>query len=336
MIDAIKGKGCAVLLFCLILSPVCLSAAEISTAIRSDNPARVQAPVEKAPASVQGKTPAEQGQEAGEDQFDMETFRLGERLHRITFPWGMRNNLVVLSGPDGILLVDSGFMKQTVGALREKIGELAGGDIRFVINTHFNSDHVAGNEIAGSTGKVIGLGELGSPDLQPVLSRSPDPLRSRTGRELPAPYLLRFSGEDVKIVPYPGLHSRDDILIQFEKSGVVCMGDLLLSQNCPAVEDVAGYMEFLEKVIDVFPEGTVFVSGHGRDLTMAGLRKYRDDLKAMNAMVKKGVEAGRSAEEMKRSDLLKEFKPGYSFLEWLGPDWWIDQVSRSLRPNAGR
>ena len=58
-------------------------------------------------------------------------------------------------------------------------------------------------------------------------------------------------------------------------SGVVQMGDLLLSQSFPAVgEDVAEYLAFLEKVLDIFPEKIKFISGHGRELTFAGVRDY--------------------------------------------------------------
>jgi hypothetical protein len=93
-------------------------------------------------------------------------------------------------------------------------------------------------------------------------------------------------------------------------------------------------MEFLDKVLGVFPDGTIFMSGHGKDLTAHGLRKYRDDLRAMIAIVRKKFDAGKTAEEMIREDVLKSFKPRYSLLEWLGPDTWIWQVYRSLKSGA--
>lgn len=109
------------------------------------------------------------------------------------------------------------------------------------------------------------------------------------------------------------------------------MGDLLLSQSCPAVGDAAGYLELLDKVLDVFPSRTTFVSGHGRDLNAAELRKYRTDIAEMAAMVKKEFTAGRTAEDMVRADLLKAYKPEYSHLDWLGPDAWIRTVVRGLQ-----
>jgi len=114
------------------------------------------------------------------------------------------------------------------------------------------------------------------------------------------------------------------------------MGDLLLSQNCPAVQDVAAYMDLLDKVLDIFPSETTFVSGHGKDLTAAGLRKYRDDLAAMIEIVRKRYAAGESAEAMIRGDVLKAYKAEYFLLDWLNPDSWIPRVRRSLQAGSPR
>ena len=142
--------------------------------------------------------------------------------------------------------------------------------------------------------------------------------------------------EELEIFPYPGLHSEVDILIHFSRAQVLCMGDLLLSQSCPAIRDAAAYLELLDKVLDVFPPRTTFVSGHGGDLSAAGLRKYRTDMAEMARLVKKEFAAGRSAEDMVRADLLKGYKAEYSHLDWLGPDSWIRTVVRGLQASAGR
>ena len=37
-----------------------------------------------------------------------------------------------------------------------------------------------------------------------------------------------------------------------------------------AAQDIAGYLMFLDDVLDVFPEDATYISGHGRDLDAAG------------------------------------------------------------------
>lgn len=265
---------------------------------------------------------------------EFQAFRLADRVHRIAFPWGMRNNVVVFSGPDGILLVDSGFSRHAVEALKKEIAGLAPGEIKFVISTHPHGDHVEGNGIVASGQNVIGYRKLDDSAFDGLIRKSDRALRGPAGHELRAPYVMPFNGEDVRIIPNPGLHSQSDILIHFPESNVLCMGDLLLSQNCPALQDVSGYMDLLEAVLDVFPPETIFVSGHGKDLQADGLRKYRDDLAAMIAVVRKGRAAGKSAEDMVREDVLRAYKAEYSFLDWLGPDSWITSVCRALGSGA--
>ena len=265
---------------------------------------------------------------------EFETFKLADGLHRLAYPWGMRNNLVVSTGPDGALIVDTGFNKRALDEVRKTVAGFGRGDIRYVINTHSNWDHVAGNALAPSDSAVIGMGKLDGLVQQGRLALSNRGRQGPGGKFFPAPYLMKFNTEELEIFPSPGLHSEDDILIYFPKAGVLCLGDLLLSQSCPAVRQASGYLELLDKVLDVFPPGTTFVSGHGRDLNATGLKKYRDDMAEMAGMVKKESAAGRTAEDMIRADLLKAYKPEYSHLDWLGPDSWIRTVVRGLQSSA--
>jgi glyoxylase-like metal-dependent hydrolase (beta-lactamase superfamily II) len=267
---------------------------------------------------------------------EFETVELAAGLHRLAYPWGMRNNLVVSTGPDGALVVDTGFSARALDAIRKIVAGFGGPGIRYVINTHSNWDHVAGNALAPSEEDVIGLGNIDAHVRQGLLTRPEGERRGPGGKTLPAPYLMKWNGEEIELIPYPGLHSDADILIHFPKAGVLCMGDLLLSQSCPAIGDATGYLELLDKVLDVFPPRTTFVSGHGRDLSAAGLRKYRADIAEMARLVRKEYAAGRTAEDMVRADLLKAYKADYSHLDWLGPDSWIRTVVRGLQSSAGR
>lgn len=262
---------------------------------------------------------------------EFETVDLGEGLHRLAYPWGMRNNLVVSTGPDGALIIDTGFSTRAIETVRKTVDRFGGPGIRYVINSHAHWDHVAGNALAPSEEAVIGLGNIEDFVRQGLLIRSDRGRRGPGGKSLPPPYLMTWNGEVIEIVPCPGLHSEADILIHFPRAGVLDMGDLLLSQSCPAVDDAAAYLELLDKVLDVFPARTTFVSGHGRDLSSTELRTYRTDMAAMADRVRKEYADGRTADDMVRADLLKTYKTDYSHLDWLGPDSWIRTVVRGLQ-----
>ena len=60
----------------------------------------------------------------------------------------------VLSGPDGILLVDSQFAPLT-DKIVAAVKQISNAPIRFLINTHVHGDHTGGNENLGKMGVTI-------------------------------------------------------------------------------------------------------------------------------------------------------------------------------------
>lgn len=263
-------------------------------------------------------------------QVRFETTQVSPRVRRLAFPWGMMNNVLVFSGSEGAVVVDSGFSERAVEDLKREIAAFCKPGVRFLVNSHGHGDHVAGNAIAPSPAAVITAASLaaGSPGLP--ITREAEPLKGRTGRTLPAPYTLRTGGTDIKLIPRPGLHSDADVLVYFPSEGVVAMGDLLLSESMPALQDIPGYLSFLDDVLDVFPEKTVFVSGHGRDLDAAGVRSYHDTLNEMVGLVRAQLAAGRMAEQIVQDGILKPYNARFSLLAFLVPDTLVPRVAASF------
>ena len=105
------------------------------------------------------------------------------------------------------------------------------------------------------------------------------------------------------------------------------MGDLLLSESFPAVSRTTkAYLKILEKAIDVFPENSTFVSGHGKDLDHKGLNNYLKMLYTTIDLVKKGREAGKSVMDMRENRILKDYESYNTYLDWLTTDYWIEVV----------
>ena len=290
-------------------------------------------------------TPLDVAYEAGQTEFvawleprsarftpiRLDVVQVAPAIRRVAFPWGMMNNVVVFSGSDGAVVVDSGFSTRAIGELKNVITGFSKAGIQYLINTHAHGDHVAGNALAPSPGAIITAASLAANTAGPSITRELQPLKGRSGRTLPAPYTLRTGGAEITLIPRPGLHSDADVIVYFPSESVVAMGDLLLSESVPAVSDIAGYLAFLDDVLDVFPEKATFVSGHGRDLDAAGVKTYRDTLNAMVGIVRTNLAAGRTVEQMVRDDVLKAYKPQYSLLEFLAPDTLIPRVVTALQ-----
>jgi len=265
-------------------------------------------------------------------RFDVTT--LTPAIRRIAFPWGMMNNVLAYTGSDGVIAVDSGFSTRAIDELKATITSGSKTGVRYVISTHGHSDHVAGDGLAPSPQAVITAATLAAAAPGVPVMRGSEPLKGRTGRTLPAPYTLGTGGAEIRIIPRPGLHSDADLIVWFPAESVVAMGDLLLSETIPAVGDIAGYLGFLDDVLDVFPEKTTFVSGHGRDLDAAGVRAYRDTLTAMVGVIRTNVAAGRTADQMVNDDVLKAYKAQFGLLEFLPVDAFIPRVITALQQGS--
>ena len=257
---------------------------------------------------------------------------VSKNIYRMTFPYDMFSNIGISTGSDGFLLVDTGFSRRAVGKIESTLKKIGKGEIKFVINTHPHWDHIAGNSLADKDGILIGFDGLDNLESKGVILKAEEPFKGKNGEVFETFYILKFNGEDIRLIPYPGVHSNADMLIHFIDSGVVHMGDLLLSQSFPAVGDgVAEYLIFLEKVLDMFPEKTIFISGHGRELMYEGVRDYHEMLLDTVRIVKKGISDGKSIEDLQKERVLKDYESYGELLDFLNADNWIANVYRCYR-----
>jgi cyclase len=248
--------------------------------------------------------------------------KFSDQVYRITLDFGLRPNIGVSAGSDGILLVDTGH-PEVAGELQTAVRQIKEEDVRYIINTHSHGDHAGGNKTCGGNAIIIGYDDLGQMESEGVLTREDESYNF---------YSFDFNGEEIRIIPSPGAHSDKDLIIYFTDSGVVHMGDLLLTQSFPAVGPrVKKYLEILDWAIALFPQSTKFIGGHGRDYTMEDVKDYRKMLSDTISIVHKGMKAGKSVDDMKKEDVLKDYKSWGVFLEFLDTDYWITSIHDSYK-----
>ncbi|MEA2559979.1 MAG: cyclase [Acidobacteriota bacterium] len=192
-------------------------------------------------------------------------------LYRIE---GAGCTLAASIGPDGILLVDTGY-----GALadnvREALRKLApNAPVRFLVNTHHHEDHSGGNARFASEAEVIGhsaaRAELSRPHY--VFDQT---LPGRPEAGLPTlttdrAMTIHFNGEEVRILPLPS-HTVGDLAVIFTGSGVAHLGDTYFrSDPTPLLDpgkDVDAFLKNMEEVLRQIPEGSVVLTGHEPPVT---------------------------------------------------------------------
>src|SRR5215510_1470350 len=84
-------------------------------------------------------------------QVQIKTTKIANNFYTLE---GQGGTIGVLTGPDGVLMVDAQFAPLT-DKIVAAIKQISDGRIRFLINTHVHGDHTGGNENLGKMGVTI-------------------------------------------------------------------------------------------------------------------------------------------------------------------------------------
>ncbi len=249
-------------------------------------------------------------------------------------------NLVAFIGPDGVLLVDTGFdeASREVKSILKKLG---GGEIKYIVSTHSDYDHIAGNSALREKAIVLAhtrcksrLTQYADPGydipFEKALFRNAYPTIT-----LDDTIRLYFNGEEIRIIPLTGGHTDEDIIVYFKNLGVVCLGDVIMPGSFPVVKIENGgnahaLLKNVGKLISLFPDDVIFIVGHGPDMTVKELCTYHDMLRSTISIVQEAMEANRTLEEMKQMNILEDWSsfdnPKYRVTT---TEAWIETIFRS-------
>ena len=227
---------------------------------------------------------------------------------------GDGGNIAAFVGEDGVLLVDAGLSEPSerlLGSIRELCQrESANPALRYVVNTHWHSDHTGGNETLAAAGAVVVAHE----NVLRLLSQ--DQVMAHLGdRRVPAapprarPRLtfndrinLSWNQDLIHVVKMPNAHSNGDVIVHFRDADVVHMGDIL-NGNYPFIDldsdgSIGGIIRAVEEVLAHSRESTLFIPGHGPLADRDDLQRYRDMLMTVRDRVQAMIDRGMTRQEI--------------------------------------
>jgi cyclase len=264
---------------------------------------------------------------------EIKATKVAEHIHMLT---GRGGNLGVSIGEDGVLLVDDQYAP-LADRILAAISKLGGEKPRFILNTHWHGDHTGGNEFFGESGTIIAhtnvYERLATP--QVLFGRKIDALPPAA---LPVitfdeSLSVHFNGEELRVIHFSHGHTDGDCVVFFIKSNVVHMGDLMFMGMFPFVDldhggDVLGLIRSVESVIDQVKPGIKVIPGHGPLSDYAGLASYHQMLVDTTQVVRSAIQAGMSAEEIKKLPAPTKWKSwGNGFIK---TDRWMETIYKSL------
>ena len=221
---------------------------------------------------------------------------------------GSGGTIGVLTGPDGVLMVDSQFAPLTEKIVAA-IKQVSDKPIRFMINTHVHGDHTGGNENLGKMGvTIISREELRNRLVKPNPGANgapgvPAPAAALPVLTISGPSIMHMNGEDVQLIPIPAAHTDGDTMVKFPVADVIMTGDFYRSLGYPNIDlanggSLKGMLDGLAKVVALSGPNTKIVPGHGAMVDKTAVAAHRDMIIAIRDKVAPMVKQGMTLEQV--------------------------------------
>ncbi len=221
---------------------------------------------------------------------------------------GQGGAIGVLTGPDGVFMVDSEFAPLS-DKIVAAIKQVSNAPIKFLINTHVHGDHTGGDENFGKMGvTILAREELRNRLLHPAPGANGAPGVPMPATGLPVityanPITIHMDGENIRAIPVPFAHTDGDTMVQFPVNNVIMIGDFFRSVGYPNIDranggSLKGMLDGLAAAVELCDSSTKVVPGHGAIVDRAGLLAHRDMIVAIANKVTVLIAQGKSADEV--------------------------------------
>jgi glyoxylase-like metal-dependent hydrolase (beta-lactamase superfamily II) len=287
----------------------------------------------------------------------LQTYAVQGNVHMIA---GAGGNIAVQTGPDGILVVDTGLAPMAPQVAAE-IQKLSRARIYWIVNTHMHPDHVGGNELLSKTDEGPGVSPLGRLDGEQTLriighanmlnrmtkpagpGETPPAQAGLPEDEYSTPFKdLRFNNEAVLIYHEPDAHTDGDSIVLFRGSDVIATGDIFTPGGYPFIDiehggTLQGEIAALNHILDLTVPGhtqeggTYVIPGHGRICDEADVVEFRDMVVIVRDRVQDLVRKGMSLDQIKAAKPTQDYDTEYvNANSFVKADQFVEAVYKSL------
>lgn len=216
---------------------------------------------------------------------------------------GQGGNIGLTLGDDGALIIDTQFAPLSE-KIKAAVRAAGGGDVEYVINTHWHGDHTGGNaNFAGAGATIVAHDnvkvrlEAGQGDTPPA------PAAALPVVTFPQRITMHWNGVTMNLIHVAPAHTDGDTVVHFTELNAFHMGDTFFNGVYPFV-DVAsagsfdGIIAAGEMVLSRSNDATRIIPGHGPLASADDLREWLGVLREIRSRIKSMIDRGMSEDEV--------------------------------------
>jgi len=249
---------------------------------------------------------------------------------------GQGGNIGLYVGEDGTFLIDDQFAPLTDKIL-DAIKSVGGQHPKFLINTHYHSDHTGGNENLGKGGTLIVSHDnvrerLISGAYIGAFKMKLSPVANAGLPVITFSKNIKFhlNGDTVIVKHVPHAHTDGDSVIYFQAANVIHAGDLFFNGFYPFIDvnhggSLKGMIKGVDRVLKVADDQTKIISGHGPLGDKKQLQEYREMLAVAYERLNSLKAQGKTAQEAVAAKPLADLEATWGKGIFTG-DRWVELI----------
>ncbi|KAA6465190.1 MBL fold metallo-hydrolase [Acidobacteria bacterium AB60] len=217
---------------------------------------------------------------------------------------GSGGNILVTSGPDGKLAVDSGYATSK-RQIERALSSISSEPLRHLINTHWHFDHTDGNEwmhkaraliVAQAKTRTRMSSHQVIPAFDAVLP--PSPAAALPSIIFEDARKMRINGSDIHLQRYTPAHTETDISVFFPEANVLHTGDTWFNGYYPFIDydsggSIHGFLKAASENLSLADQETIVVPGHGEPGHRSDLVAFEEMLQSVYVNVEAQKKSGR-------------------------------------------
>jgi len=232
---------------------------------------------------------------------------------------GAGGNVLVLTQPEGVLMVDGGLPEHAADLLRIVSEQSDARRIQTAINTHWHLEHTGSNEALGEAGAKIIAHEntrlwMGADIIVTWQKRTykPRPKAAIPNQSFYTTGKMTFGREEVQYGYLGQAHTDGDIYVFFPGPNILVTGDVFSVGSYPIMDYstggwIGGLTDATRTLVDLTDAQTRVIPGAGPVQTRADLQAQLDMCGTMRTRFVEMMRKGMSAREMLAAQPTKEF-----------------------------